>query len=971
VSPRGTRTGRASGGRTARAAASTDPAASATTGLEAKVWQSADVLRNDMDAADDSKGAAVPGGLAYTPNQLRAIRTIDENLQIVACAGAGKTQVVAERVAEILERKRSEGIGPANIVAFTFTDRAGAELKDRILDRVHARLGEIPGMAEMYVGTIHGYCLNLLQTHLPEYFKYSVLNEVQARLLVDRSPRKAGMYELGLKRWLESRLFLEVLAVMREADVDYEQLRDHPVLAALDSYETVLDAKRHLDYTEIMVRAVAALFEHDDLRRRIGSQVRYLIVDEYQDVNPLQESLIGALAGLGANVCVVGDDDQTIYQWRGGNVENILGFTSRYEAVVTVPIEENYRSSAGVIDAAGAVIAHNDPDRLPKVMRSADSQSFDRGDVLCQTFTDPDEEARWIAKKAKSMLGTPFVDQPGAAPRGLAPSDITVLLRSVKNTAAPLVGALRAEGLPVVVVGMTGLFEQPEVTAAVAFFEFMVKRVSHAEVRKVWLDADLGLSTASLDSAIATAEAQREWDETQRWSVYNLQRSYLTFLEQLGIREETVPDGRGEVVYYNLGKFSQVISDYEQIHFHSDPQAKYEGFADFLHYQAPGYYPEGWQDAGYVRPDAVQVMTIHQAKGMEWPVVFIPCLQANRFPAKKGGGKSKWHVIPKAAVANADRYDGSTADERRLFYVALTRSKKYLFCSWAPDPGNQLYRRPSPFVGEISAHPDVLTREPERRPPTKLEPQPRREAQNLALSFSELKYFFECPYQFKLRFLYGFNPPIYEGLGYGKSLHDALAEVHKRALAGEKVTAADAEELVDRHLNVPFAFAELRDALRRAGVDAIRRYLQTQGHLLDKTEHVEQVVEINLGHGVVVNGRIDLIRRTDTKEIIVIDFKSTERAQEEDVTRTQLHIYALGYRELTGTPADLIEIYNLDKAGHTQREEVSAALEEDTKVRIREAGQALRANSLPRLSEWSKPCGQCDLSGICRTKATA
>jgi DNA helicase-2/ATP-dependent DNA helicase PcrA len=912
--------------------------------------------------------SAQAGGPIYTRNQLRAIRTIDQNLQIVACAGAGKTQVVAERVAYILEKKRKSGIGPANIVAFTFTEKAGAELKDRITDRVRARLGDITGMAEMYVGTIHGYCLQLLQTHIPEYFKYSVLNEVQTRLLVDRASNKTGLSLLGLKRYNESPLYLEILGVLREGDIDASQLKDHLALAALEKFQNYLDEKRYLDYTEIMVRAVAALYEHADLRERIAQQVKYLIVDEYQDVNPLQESLIRTIHDLGANVCVVGDDDQTIYQWRGSNVENILRFADRYPNVMTIPIEENYRSSEGVVETARQVIERNDPHRLKKKMVSADSQPFSRGDLLCLEFSSPEEEARWIAKKAKSLIGTPYRDKPDAPERGLAPSDIAVLLRSVRRNGDPIVQALRDEGLKVIVVGMTDLFDTAEVQAAVALFEFMVKRTSRKELQQAWLNAGLGLDKKRLASAIALMEAQREWKDTKRWGVYSLQRTFLQFLEELQLREEQVPGGNGEIVFYNLGKFSQVISDFEQIHFQSDPQRKYESFADFLQYQAPNYYPEGWQDAGYAPPPAVQVMTVHQAKGMEWPVVFVPCLQRNRFPAKGGGGKGKWHVIPKEAVKDADRYDGSVEDERRLFYVALTRSQKYLFCSWAPVQDNQLYRKPSQFIGEFVASDKVLTAEPPPAKTKKLAPQPRREIQNIALSFSELKYFFECPYQFKLRFLYGFNPPLHEALGYGKSLHDALAEVHKRALAGDILTPAEAEALIDRHLNVPFAYPDLREDLRRSAVQAVQRYLKDNAEKLDKTEHVEQVVEINLGDGLVVNGRIDLIRRTDTKEIVVIDFKSTERAQDEDVSRTQLHIYALGYRELTGTSADLIEIYNLDEKGKHQREQVSPALEEKTRTDILKAGAALRANDLPRHAKWARPCGTCDLVGLCRAR---
>jgi DNA helicase-2/ATP-dependent DNA helicase PcrA len=360
-------------------------------------------------------------------------------------------------------------------------------------------------------------------------------------------------------------------------------------------------------------------------------------------------------------------------------------------------------------------------------------------------------------------------------------------------------------------------------------------------------------------------------------------------------------------------------------------------------------------------------MTVHQGKGMEWPVVFIPCLTRNRFPSKKPGGKTKWHVIPRQAVRHADGYDGSVPDERRLFYVALTRSKRYLFCSWAPVRDNTLYRQPSIFVAELASSDGVLTREPRRPVPERLPARPHRAVANVAFSFSELKYLFECQYQFKLRFMYGFNPPIHEALGYGKSLHDALAEVHKRALRGDVIGESAVPELLDRHLHVPFAYPDLRADLRASGIDALAHYIRANADLLERVEHVEQLVELNLSDGIVVNGRIDLIRRTDTREIVIIDFKSTERAQEEDVTRMQLHVYAIGYRELTGHSADLIEIYNLDR-GATQREEVDANLEAATVSAISRAGASVKSNQLARLAEWTDTCAECDLVGICRRK---
>lgn len=902
-----------------------------------------------------------------TDQQLEAISEIDRNLQIIACAGSGKTEVVSLRIAEILSRKSKEGIIPGNIVAFTYNDRAAAELKDRITRRVTERLGSTVGLAEMYVGTIHGYCLELLQNHVYEFLKFGVLTEVQARLLVDRYSSQSGLQDLGLRQYAESGLFLDILEVVREADVNWSLLKDHAVCSALEKYDNLLNTRAYFDFPKMQSEAVGHLINNKDLRNKVAERVKYVVVDEYHDVNPLQERLIQTLHELGANVCVVGDDDQSIYQWRGTDVNNIITFQSRYPDVHPVTMDEDFRSSSGVTDCARYVIERNDPDRLPKQMVSAGNQPFERGDVLCLNFNNPQEEAIWIVNKIQELIGFPFRDKPGDKERGLALSDCAILLRSVRNNAGPILEALKASDVHYVVKGMTNLFNTAEVQAARGIFLYMVDRIEQSQLRELWDDANLGLSSDDLSAGINLLNIQKQWERGKRWAAYNLQRTYLDFLSAIKLREERIPGERGEVVYYNLGKFSQVISDYEQIHFQSDPKSKYEGFADFLIRQAPDYYPEGWEDTAYAQPNAVQVMTVHQAKGQEWPVVFIPALQRNRFPSMRHGGKGKWHIIPKAAVGGADRYDGNEQDERRLFYVALTRSKKFIFCTWAPQPDNQLYRRVSPFFNEATVPEHVLTREPSRPPVSELTSRPQTTLMNVGLTFSKLKYYFECPYQFKLRFVYGFNPPIDEAIGYGKSLHDALAEVHKRALDKDFVSAGNAEELVDKHLHVPFAYPELRENLRMAGIAAVKRYLRDNAHLLDKIEHSEQIVEIHIAEGMVVNGRIDLIRRTDTNETIVVDFKSTRRAQDEDVTRRQLHIYAIGYKELTGQLADLIEIHNLDHGG-TNREEVDPALMEGTAEAVALAGNAIRENKLPRLTQWSEPCTHCDPAGVCRIR---
>ncbi|MEX2375060.1 MAG: ATP-dependent DNA helicase [Dehalococcoidia bacterium] len=903
----------------------------------------------------------------HTDAQLRAIEEIDCNLQIIACAGSGKTRVVAERVLHILESKRDQGIGPENVVAFTFTEKAAAELKDRITRLYRDRFGDVEGLGAMYVGTIHGFCLELLQTSVPEYLKYDVLDEIGQRLFVDRHSTASGLTPLGLRRWIESNVYLRLLGTLREADIDESLISGTPLADAFDAYTRLLEARRYLDYDGILVNAVVEIESNEALRVALADRVLYLTVDEYQDVNPIQERLVRQLHDLGANICVVGDDDQNIYQWRGSDVEHILHFADRYPNVVTSPLETNFRSSTAIVSGARRIVERNTR-RLTKAMGSGSHQVFERGDLLALTFTNPVAEAAWIAEKIEKLHGLAFTESDGTE-RGLAYSDVAVLLRSVRGTGQNIIDALRDSGIPYIVTGMTGLFDSPEVYAACGLFERLIGQIDDATLRDRWRDAGLGLTDAQIDAGLDLLAERSSPDTTgNRFDIYNLQRVFLDFLDRIALREETVPGGRGEVAYYNLGKFSQCISDYEAIHFRTEPRSKYESFVKHLRFQAPSYYPEGGQDAAYAVPDAVRIMTVHQAKGLEFPVVFLPCLQRNRFPSKKQHNRV-WSFLPKEAVRNPDRYDGDEEDERRLMYVALTRAEKYLFCSWAPDPTKKLYKRPSSFFDELTHDAGFLTAEPAPSvPPRRLTPQGRRPLMNVELSFSDLKYFFECPYQFKLRLLYGFNPPIHEALGYGRSLHNVLAEVHQAALAGTYFGVDDAQELVTRHLQVRYAYPALEEQLRHEAEKATVRYLREQGPYLDKLVHVEESVELTLPDGIVVNGRIDLVRRTDTNETSIVDFKSTKESQATEVTKMQLHLYALGYEERFGQLADLIEIHNLDEGGST-REVVSDDMSKQTIDLVLDAGDRLRTNRLERLPKSGvTTCASCDVRGICREK---
>ena len=914
--------------------------------------------------------------MQLTASQQRAISGSRQNLQLIACAGSGKTEVVARRVAHLLSKEARPILSPSQIVAFTFTNKAAAELKHRIQLRVNDLPNKMLGMADLYVGTIHGYCAKLLQDHVPEYLKFELLNEMQQELFIQRNSRASGLTSATrmsgrpLHRFVDAKRYLTALNVIREDDVSVPALSDCSVYQHLEQYEDLLRHHGYFDYSAILTAAVEQIEQQPELRRTLAKQLKYVIVDEYQDVNPIQERLVRALHDLGARICVVGDDDQTIYQWRGSDIENITEFCNRYPSVKQVTLQENFRSSEGVVATARDFITQND-DRLSKEMVPSSGQQFELGDITAREFESPQEEADWIAATCQDLRGLALNE--GGRGRGLSWSDMAVLVRA-RVSMAPIVDALRRADIPYVVSGNAGLFDTAEAQAARALFHYIAEipiastwrkldapAPEQQELRKLWKDADVGIKGRELSRGLRYVERVRDQLRNEKARGRTLQGVFLDFLEHAGIREDKIGDG-GDVAMYNLGKFSQLITDYETIHHRSSRADLFEGFVKFLYFQADGSYAEGKDDSPFPPPDAVQISTVHQAKGREWPAVFIPALQRNRFPSSFRRA-DVWQLIPEDAVLGAERYDGSIEDERRLFYVAMTRSKKFLHFSWAPCESKGLYSKKSEFWDDVISSRYVSRAKPDYSARSRLPAEPRIGIDNVELSFSELKYFFQCPYEFKIRVLYGFNGPIAAPLGYGKGLHDALAEVHKRAMSDDAVSADEATELVERHMRLPYAGAELDERLREAAERTISKYIEENAEDLQNIEFAEKDVEIALDGGVTVSGRIDLVRRLDTNETTIVDLKSNSRAQAEEVTEKQLNTYVLGYEQLTGERADWVEIYDLDQ-GKRRPRPVEDSLVNEVRRSARQAVDALREQRFPA-KPGRRKCGQCDFRQIC------
>lgn len=923
--------------------------------------------------------------ITFTSEQKKAIETNDQHLRIIACAGSGKTSTVAGKVAFLLNPKNGLNVLPQNIIAFTYTEKAAAELKNRILKFIQEipELQNMKGLADMYVGTIHGWCLKALQENEYDYRKFSVLDDIKLRLFVDKNYEiigmkditKIGSNDVSMKIFTDTGKFIQLMNIIRESEIN--GILPDSIKTALTKYENTLKSNCYFDFTMIMDEAVKRFDEKKELYKKIKEDLKYLIVDEYQDINPIQDRLIKKLyESSKARITVVGDDDQNIYQWRGSNSRFIKEFLDIYKPSTQAKLEENYRSSKGITTLAEKVIERND--RISKKMISANKQDFvKKEDVLYNSFDHIPDENEYIATTIQKLLGTYFKEED--VERGLDYSDFAILLRTWSK-ARQIVETLERHGIPYITAGVNQLFETYEVIAARAIFLFLDRSVSQEELKQQWLNIPRSIiKEKKLDKAIENLKKKYPELNISKKGVlnydYNLQEIYWNFIEDAEVTEEVFSDEiQAEVRMFNLGKFSQVIYDFEFINYASSkPSFHLFNFLNFIRYAAVDYYPEGWLNNPYKTPRAVQIMTVHQAKGLEFPAVFIPGLNKNYLPAKKPGGLNEWHFLPRTLIKHQERYEGTVEDERRLFYVALTRPQKYLFISRAPDLNNQLYRKPSDFVEEILDADDIIVSTvPDYKKKKKMSPQPKERAVNISLNFSILKDYFECPYRFKLVSMYGFLFPLNRRMGFGKSMHDSLMELHKRIKLGEKLRDNDPIKIAERQSHFPYMgtstqLSVMVDLVKRK----VRDYYIKNIDSLNAVEFVEQEILLNLDDGILVNGRIDLIKKKlyeDKYETTIIEFKSDDDPQRAKVTSEQLKLYALGHKELTGQKADYIQIYNIK----TNKKESPFVLEdkhlEEMQNKIHDTADEIRSQHFDRIDkkETCTNCFQCQLcsSGI-------
>ncbi|MFH6983589.1 ATP-dependent helicase [Marinoscillum luteum] len=929
----------------------------------------------------------------YSPNQQDAILTNDKHLRIVACAGSGKTTTVAGKVAYLLDPSNGFDVSPENIIAFTYTEKAAAELKNKILNNV----GRHRGMANMYIGTIHGWCLKALQENEYEYQSFSVLDEIKLKLFIDKHYDTIGMKEIkklsnhsvSLRRFIDTSLFVKIMDIIRESD---RQELPESISRAKIQYERTLKSKKYFDFSMIMEKAMECMELSSNLSARIKNDIKYLIVDEYQDINPIQERLINKIQEVSqCKLVVVGDDDQNIYQWRGSNNRYIIDFESKFEVSATksIPLSTNYRSSEGIIKLAETLISNNQR-RIPnKEMESGGLQTFTKGqDILYNRYDSVSDENEALANYIDNILGVPFTSD--GETRGITFSDISILLRTW-NKAETIVEALERHKIPYITAGVNQLFETREIEAALGLFTYLYGDLDRPELENLWLNLPNNkIDPEKLEKALDDLDSKfpKLPEVDTNWE-YSLQGILWDFMSLAEIYEDSFIDDtntdlfqrtkeRAEIIFFNLGRFSQVINDFEEINFNSSsPSFHLFSFLSFINYVARDYYPEGWLNNPYTTPNAVQIMTIHQAKGLEFPVVLIPGLNNNYLPSKKRGGLNVWHFLDRQLIEEQSRYEGDPdkEDERRLLYVALTRSQKFLLLSQAPDLNNRLYKVESDYIQEltrakIGSFPILISdHRQDFSSLTKIDQKAKEKVKNIALDFTTLKDIFECPYRFKLISVFGFRYPLNQRMGVGRSFHNCLMEIHKRGKEGESLSKEEVNEIVDRQTHFPYLTnstilkPRLWDKVRKN----VEEYYEDTKDDFSQIEFVEQDIQYKVDESILVLGRIDLIKKvgSDGKyETTIIEFKSDEESADLPITKDQLKLYALGHRELTGEIADYIMTYVIGENKVKTPEKLYESDLNSIESKIRDAVDLIWSEKFLRTEE-KKTCEECFQIRLC------
>lgn len=684
--------------------------------------------------------------------------------------------------------------------------------------------------------------------------------------------------------------------------------------------------------------------------------VEYLIVDEYQDINRAQEKLI-RMIGENSHIFIVGDPRQTIYQWRGSDEDCFDDFITYYSDTETVPITENRRSTKAVIE-----IANEFSDNFEQRYAHLDPTRNEEGAVFIGEFEDAFEEAEWIADQIESHVNS------GAC----SYSDIGILFRSVKTSAPAYIDIFRERNIPVMVGGKVGLFRRYEIKATGKLFAWLFdgafwKDDSEDEA----LDGDdilysaldnwrTGVPDISLSGDVAST--LMKWKDSAINSKYgDFTRIYQELLIILGFREFDPDNPNHMVIMANLGRFGSILSDYESANMLGGRKRKWERdlkglFWYMTLYATASYEEQAGDNIGGV--DAVQLMTIHQAKGLEWPIVFIPAMVNRRFPSSMTGRERKW-LIPRD-LFDVEKYESDIDSERKLFYVALTRAKEILVVSYFKRISNKV--RPSEFISDglnLSKMTELYRND--SLPLCKVETiEDIEDIQTFAAG--ELITYGKCPQLYRFVHVWNYQPGLDPMIGYGNTLHFCLRHAGELIRDEGYNPSSAIMQSIEENFHLPFAGKKMTENAKRTALDKLLQFVEKHEDDMNRIKEVESRIEFPLQRATVM-GKVDVILHDD-ENLEIRDYKTSDSVISKDEVAMQVQLYSMGLK-MVGEPVTKGSVAFLEDGS------INKVKVDDAALQTAEATAGNYIEGIMNRDFTACPgnfCGKCHYKLICRYK---
>lgn len=882
-------------------------------------------------------------------------------LMIIAGAGTGKTTVITRRIAWLIEQKLAE---PKNILALTFTEKAANEMEERV-DKL------LPiGYVDMEIATFHGFAERVLRrngVHIGLAQDFEIFTDVDAWLMmrrnIDRFDLDYFRPQGNPTKFLRSLLhhfsrakdegitpemygqFVEDLMTEKSggapeafaamSDEDKLDLQKWQELAkAYAVHQQLLRENNALDFGDLLMELRRLLLERANILKEYRELFTYVVVDEFQDTNSIQYEIVKLLAEPKRNITVVGDDDQAIYKFRGAALANILSFRTDFPDTAKIVLTNNYRSGKNILDAAYKLIQQNNPHRLEStegLTKQLLSNKHHEGFVQhlhCATFEDEVETT--VQEIGRLKMTT-----------DVAWSDMCVLVRA-NDAAEPFLEALERAGIPYRFVAMSGLYTQPIILDALAYLRLVDLPFNSVAAYRVLSHPRLGIGEKDLAElmmyvrrkGISVAEAIESVTQAIGVSLEGRSRLLEIFQTVSTLRDAAKRKPVTELFVATLTS-SGLLADIARL---TEPEqqeifrqlnaflARLKRFAVSNEDRSLHAFLEEFEaereagEAGSLSgsdeegPDVVQVMTVHAAKGLEFRYVFLVNLVEQRFPSVN---RSEALPLPAQLAKSIPELDDHVAEERRLFYVAMTRAKEGLYLLSAENYGGTRKRKPSRFVLELGFTPGEVTVRGSVQPLFG-EPVPVRERELHippleTVSFSQIAAFSTCPMQYKYAHILKVPTFGRHQFSFGKSMHNTLQRFMERIqerqqatqtslFGGEQAaptvpTESELMELFDQNfIDEWYPSTKDRDEYREQGKESLREFRKQIVAETPVVYAIEKGFTLKLGE-VVVKGRIDRIDRL-ADGLEVIDYKTgSPKSKLEWDDRRQLVLYAMAVEQ--------------------------------------------------------------------------